>query len=190
MIGNAAYEAGALATEANDAGLIAQTAGFDVEGARDVDQELLRGAFRDFLAKVTAAGPDAVVFVYLAGHGVQFEGENYFVPVDAQISNAADVPIAAVRVSDLTKPLAALPTKVNIIVLDAAGPNSFAQSKQPLARGLALVDPDPKKLIAFNAAPGTVAPEGKGPYGAYAQALAEMMREGGLSLGTCSTGRG
>ena len=98
VIGNAAYPAGALATPANDAGLIAQTlqaAGFDVVGARDVDQESLRGAYRDFLAKVTAAGPDAVVFVYLAGQGLQFEGENYFVPVDAQIANAADVPMAA-----------------------------------------------------------------------------------------------
>jgi hypothetical protein len=46
-------------------------------------------------------------------------GRNYFVPVDAQISNAAEVPIPGVRISDLTKPLAALPTKVNIIVLDA-----------------------------------------------------------------------
>ncbi|UDL88987.1 caspase family protein [Mesorhizobium sp. PAMC28654] len=186
VIGNAAYPSGALATTANDAGLIAQTlqaAGFDVVGARDVDQESLRGAYRDFLAKVTAAGPDAVVFVYLAGYGVQFEGENYFVPVDAQINNAADVPIGAVRVSDLTKPLAALPTKVNIIVLDAARPNTFVRSNQPLAGGLALVDPDPNMLIAFNAAPGTVAPEGKGPYGAYAPALAEMMRDGGLALG-------
>ncbi|MDX8516908.1 caspase family protein [Mesorhizobium dulcispinae] len=185
VIGNGAYQSGELATAANDAGLIGQTlqaAGFDVVGARDVDQESLRGAFRDFLAKVSAAGPDAVVFVYLAGHGAQFEGENYFLPVDANIASPADVPIQAIRVSDLTRPLAALPTKVNIIVLDAARPNAFPQTKQPLAGGLALVDPDPNMLIAFNAAPGTVAPEGKGPYGAYAQALAEMMREGGLPL--------
>ncbi len=185
VIGNAAYPSGALATPANDAGLIAQTlqaAGFDVVGARDVDQESLRGAYRDFLAKVSAAGSDAVVFVYLAGHGAQFEGDNYFLPVDAKIANPADVPIQAVRVSDLTGPLAALPTKVNIVVLDAARPNDFPQSNQPLAGGLALVDPEPNMLIAFNAAPGTAAPEGKGPYGAYAQALAEMMRDGGLSL--------
>jgi uncharacterized caspase-like protein len=185
VIGNAAYPSGELATPANDAGLIAQTlqaAGFDVVGARDVDQESLRGAYRDFLAKVSDAGPDAVVFVYLAGHGAQFEGENYFLPVDAKIANPADVPIQAVRVSDLTRPLAALPNKVNIVVLDAARPNDFPESDQPLAGGLALVDPDPNMLIAFNAAPGTAAPEGKGPYGAYAQALAEMMRDGGLSL--------
>jgi len=51
-----------------------------------------------------------------------------------------------------------------------------------LAGGLALVEPEPGLLIAFNAAPGTVAPEGQGPYGPYAQALAEMIREGGLPL--------
>ncbi|MEW6632658.1 MAG: caspase domain-containing protein [Pseudomonadota bacterium] len=185
VIGNAAYPSGPLVTSANDAGLIAQTlqaAGFDVVGARDVDQESLRGAFRDFLAKVSAAGPDAVVFVYLAGQGAQFEGDNYYLPIDAKIANPADVPIQALRISDLTKPLAALPTKVNIVVLDAARPNAIPQGNQPLAGGLALVDPDPNMLIAFNSAPGTVAPEGKGPYGAYAQALAEMMRDGGLPL--------
>ncbi|MET3591372.1 putative caspase-like protein [Mesorhizobium shonense] len=185
VIGNGAYQSGELATAANDAGLIAQTlqaAGFDVVGARDVDQDSLRGALRDFLGKVSAAGPDAVVFVYLAGHGVQFEGENYFLPVDAQIASPADVPLQAMRLSDVTRSLAGLPTKVNIVVLDAARPNAFPKMSQPLAGGLALVDPDPNMLIAFNAAPGTVAPEGKGPYGAYAQALAEMIREGGLSL--------
>ncbi|RWK11330.1 caspase family protein [Mesorhizobium sp.] len=185
VIGNGSYKTGELATAANDAGLIAQTlqaAGFDVVGARDVDQDSLRGAFRDFMGKVSAAGPDAVVFIYLAGHGVQFEGENYFLPVDAQIANPADVPLQAMRISDVTRSLSGLPTKVNIVVLDAARPNPFPQSKEPLAGGLALVDPDPNMLIAFNAAPGTVAPEGKGAYGAYAQALAEMMREGGLSL--------
>ncbi|AZO33662.1 MAG: peptidase C14 caspase catalytic subunit p20 [Mesorhizobium sp.] len=185
VIGNAAYPSDALVTSANDAGLIAQTlqaAGFDVVGARDVDQESLRGALRDFLAKVSAAGPDATVFVYLAGRGVQFEGENYFLPVDAQIANPADVPLQAMRLSDITKSLAGLPTKVNIVVLDAARPNALPKMSQPLASGLALVDPEPNMLIAFNAAPGTVAPEGEGPYGAYAQALAEMMRDGGLSL--------
>src|SRR5262249_57330920 len=57
-----------------------------------------------------------------------------------------------------------------------------ARSGPPLAGGLALAEPEPGVLIAFNAAPGTVAPEGQGPYGPYAQALAEMMREGGLPL--------
>ena len=67
VIGNAGYQAGALNTPANDAGLIAQTlqaAGFDVAGARDPDQDSLRHASRDFVEKATASGPDTVAFVY------------------------------------------------------------------------------------------------------------------------------
>ena len=59
VIGNADYQAGLLQTSANDAGLIAQTlqvAGFDVVGARDLDQDSLRRAFRDFLDKASASG--------------------------------------------------------------------------------------------------------------------------------------
>src|SRR4249920_3506264 len=83
VIGNAEYQAGALATPANDAGLIAQTlqaAGFDVVGARDLDEDSLRHAFRDFVDNASKAGPETVVAVYFAGYGLQLEGENYLVP--------------------------------------------------------------------------------------------------------------
>src|SRR6266511_3990977 len=185
VIGNAGYQVGALATPANDAGLIAQTlqaAGFDVVGARDLDQDSLRRAFRDFLEKATGAGRDTVAFIYVSGYGVQLEGENYFVPLDAKIARDSDVAAEALRISDYIRPLAALKLKASIVVLDAARANPFAKSGPPLAGGLALVEPEPGLLIAFNAAPGTAAPEGQGPYGPYAQALAEMMREGGLPL--------
>jgi uncharacterized caspase-like protein len=185
VIGNAGYQTGALTTPANDAGLIAQTlqaAGFDVAGARDLDQDSLRRAFRDFVEKATNAGPDTVAFIYVGGYGLQLEGENYVVPVDAKINRDADVAAEALRVSDYTRPLAALKLKAAIVVLDAARANPFARSGPPLAGGLALVEPESGLLMAFNAAPGTVAPEGQGPYGPYAQALAEMIRDGGLPL--------
>ena len=74
VLGNAAYETGALKTTANDAGLIAQTleaAGFEVIGARDLDNEALRRAFRDFVDKAAALGPDGVAVLYLGGYGLQ-----------------------------------------------------------------------------------------------------------------------
>jgi uncharacterized caspase-like protein len=185
VLGNAEYRAGPLATAANDAGLIAETlrnAGFDVTGAANLDQDQTRRAFREFLEKATAVGPQAIVFVYLSGRGLQFEGENYFVPVEATIPRDSDVPAQAIRVSDLTRPLAGIPLAARMVVLDLARTNNFAQSGQPLAPGLALVDPEDGSLIAFNAAPGTIAPEEQPPYGAYAQALSEMMREGGLPV--------
>ena len=94
VVGNANYSSGVLPTPANDAGLIAQTlqaAGFDVVGVRDLDQDSLRRTFRDFIAKVSAAGPDTVAFVYLSGYGLQLEGENYFVPTDANIARDVNV---------------------------------------------------------------------------------------------------
>src|SRR5437016_2657409 len=153
VIGNAAYQAGALATPANDAGLVAQTlqaAGFDVAGSRDLDQDTLRRALRDFIDKAQAAGPNTVAFVYVSGYGLQLEGENYIVPVDARIARDTDVPVEAIRVSDYTRPLAALKLKAVIVVLDTARANPFARAGAPLAGGLALVEPEPGMLIAFN----------------------------------------
>ena len=185
VVGDGAYAKSPLATAANDAGLIAQTlqaAGFDVVGARDLDGDTLRKTFRDFIQKAETSGPGTVAMVYLAGYGMQLAGENYFIPVDSTLSRDVDVPIEGLRISDYMRQLASLPLNASVVVLDAARQQPFVEGGQPIASGLALVDPDPRMLIAFNAAPGTVAPSEPGPYGAYAQALAEMIRTGGLPL--------
>jgi uncharacterized caspase-like protein len=185
VVGDGAYAKAPLATAANDAGLIAQTlqaAGFDVVGARDLDADTLRKSFRDFIQKAEASGPGTVAMVYLAGYGVQLAGENYFIPVDSTLSRDVDIPIEGLRISDYQRQLASLPLKASIVVLDAARQQPFIEGGQPIASGLALVEPDPHMLIAFNAAPGTVAPNEQGNYGIYAQSLAEMIRTGGLPL--------
>jgi uncharacterized caspase-like protein len=185
VIGDAAYQAAPLQTPANDAGLIAQTlqtAGFEVVGARDLDQAAFVNAWNDFLAKAQEAGPDAVAFVYLAGYGVQFSGENYFASIDAQIAASSDIATNAIKLSDMSASLASVPLKARIFVLDAGRASPFALNDPSIAGGLALVDPDNGTLVAFNAAPGTIAPDQSGPYGPYAQALAEMIGQGGLPL--------
>src|SRR5262249_38229689 len=143
VIGNGEYRAGRLPTAANDAGLIAETlraAGFDVSGARDLDWITLRRSVAEFLEKVSAAGPEAVALVYIAGYGLQFEGENYFVPIDATIGQPEHIPVEAFRISDFTRPLASLPGMVKIVVVDAARQHPFVG--MPLANGLSLVEPD------------------------------------------------
>ncbi|MEH2570308.1 caspase family protein [Bradyrhizobium sp. AZCC 2289] len=185
VVGNGAYAKSPLASAANDAGLIAQTlqaAGFDVVGARDLDGDTLRRSFRDFIQKAEASGPGTVAMVYLAGYGIQLAGENYFIPVDSSISRDTDIPTEGLRINDYIRQLASLPLKANIVVLDAARPQPFIEGGQPIASGLALVEPEAHMLIAFNAAPGTVAPSEQGSYGVYAQSLAEMIRTGGLPL--------
>ena len=184
VIGNGAYKSEPSATAANDAGLVAQTltaAGFDVTGARDLDSDSVRRAFRDFLERASQLGPNGLAFVYLSGLAVQFEGDNYYVPIDATLARDTDVPIQAIRLSDLTRALAGIPMQGRVVVLDAAYKNAFPAGAN-LAGGLALVDPEPGTLMAFNAAPGTLGPVTKENYGVYGQALSEMLRQGGLPV--------
>ena len=179
VIGEAAYKEHPPATTANDAGLIAQTlqaAGFDVTGARDLDEDGLRRALRDFLDKAGASGPETVAFVDFAGLELQLDGENYLIPVDAALARDADISLRAARLSDYLKPLAALALKTTVVVIDAARANPFALAGQPIAGGLVLFEPGPNLLLAYNAAPGTIAPAETGPYGAYAHGLAETIR--------------
>lgn len=185
VIGNADYAGDPLATSRNDAGLVAgalRSAGFEVDGAANLDHEALRLAFRNFVRRAEQAGPRAIVFVYLSGRGLQYEGENYFVPIGAEINQDSDVPIETLRVSDFTRLLASMPLRAQIVVLDVARANRFAHDSHPFACGLGLVEAAPGALYAFNAAPGTIAPDEPPPYGAYAKALAEMLREGGIPI--------
>lgn len=182
VVGNASYKSKPLATAANDAALVAQTlraAGFDVMGARNLDEDALRQAFRDFVEAVRSAGPGAVAAVYFAGYGLQLEGENYLVPTNADIADASAVSLRAIRLSEQTHALAALGSKATFVILDAARANPFALSGSPPASGLAWIEPESNMLIAFNAAPGTISPDGASGYGPYAKALSEMIREGG-----------
>src|SRR5215203_5611917 len=88
VVGQGAYQNGPLPTTVNDAGLVAQaltSAGFEVIQGRDLNASDLRRIVRDFLDKAQVAEPDAAVVVYLSGYGIQLEGENYLLPVDARI---------------------------------------------------------------------------------------------------------
>ena len=187
VVGNADYAKAPLATPLNDAGLIAQAlvrADFDVTALGNADAATLRQAFAAFLGKVQAAGPDATVFVYLAGYGLQYDGDNFFAPVDARIARDTDVPRQALPLSELAQPLEAAPAHARIFVYDLARATPFVDTGLPLASGLGLpISPD-GTLTALNAAPGTVAAPDIPPYGAYARALAEMIATPGLRLDT------
>ena len=185
VIGNDDYEGAPLKTAANDAGLIAETlrsTGFDITGARNLDQDTLRASFREFVRKVEAAGPNSVSAVYLSGYGLQVEGENYLVPANTPIARDSDVILNGVRLSDFTRALAAVPARAHLVMFDLAYDSPFAKQGQPIAPGLSLVEAEQNVLVSFNAAPGMYAPKPNSDYGPYAQALAEILRLADLPL--------
>ena len=99
VVGNSAYQVAPLANPVGDARLVAETLrglGFEVIERSDVDQKGMKRLIRDFGETLEDAGPDAVGLFFFAGHGVQLGGENYLIPVDAEIMRESDVDIDAV----------------------------------------------------------------------------------------------
>jgi len=176
VVGNGDYARGPVSNAQADAGLVAEaltTVGFEVIEGADLDQADLRRTFRDFLSRLEAAGPDTVAFVYFSGYALEFEGENYLVPMDARLARDSDIPLEGVRVSDLIHALAGVNARAKVVALDASRPLPVTL---PVAPGLAAVEAPPGMLVAYATAPGTFAEDGGSAYGPYASAVAEMLR--------------
>src|SRR5262245_58746805 len=139
VIGNAAYPKGPLQTSLADGGLVAEaltSIGFEIVEGADVNGNDMRRLFGEFLAKVNAAGPDTIAFIYYNGYALQFEGDNYLIPVDAPLNRDSAIPIEGIRLFDLLRPLADTPATTKIVVLDAARPLPFQIPGGQLAPGL------------------------------------------------------
>ena len=184
VIGNSKYRSvPPLTNPDNDAKAVAaelKTAAFDVTEALDLGQADMRRAIKDFAAKISAKGADTVALVYYAGHGVQVDGENFLVPVDAKIESEADIAKAAVRLGDVMSALAAVPSKMRIVILDACRNNPFATTKQ--TRGLAIVDAPTGSIVAYSTAPGTEATDGAGTHSPYTAAFIEVAQQPRLQI--------
>ncbi|MFI5015164.1 MAG: caspase family protein, partial [Hyphomicrobiales bacterium] len=187
VIGEGAYANASAAPETtavNDAGLIAyqlQQAGFDVTGGRDVDRAGFESLAATFIAKLGQAGPNAVAVVYISGFGLQAEGDNRIVPADAMLASLDAIGAETISINELLAQLQSIPGAAHIAIFDLARPLPFRIAPQ-VAPGLAALDPQPGLLVAFSQQPGYVIQEQKQGYGAYASALAEMIRVPGLSL--------
>jgi hypothetical protein len=187
VIGNAAYPKGPLQLSLADGGLVAEaltSIGFEIVEGADTNAGDMRRLFGEFLDKVNAGGPDTIAFVYYNGYAVQFEGDNYLIPVDAQLNRDSDIPIQGIRLFDVLRPLSDAQAAAKIVVLDATRPLPWQIQGGELAAGLGAIEAAPGLLVAFSSAPGIPAEDGQGPYGAYATAIAEMVREPGLDLDT------
>jgi hypothetical protein len=189
VIGQAAYRAvPALPNAGNDGKRMTElltSAGFQVTAAPDLAQNDMRQTFSDFAAKVAASGPDTVVAVFYAGHGLQIDGENYLVPVDVDPKREADIPLQAVRLNDLMNTLGALPTRMRIFMLDACRNNPFPALNQTAGHGLAIVDTKagaPGSFISYSTSPGSEAEDGNGADSPYTTALLSVAKEPNLPI--------
>lgn len=189
LIGNGAYQVGALANPARDVATLKsalEKAGFDVIEARtDLDRKGMLQALDAFESRARNAD---VALVYYSGHGIEIGGTNYLVPVDAQLQSDRDVKYEALALDDI---LAAAEgaAKLKLILLDACRDNPFAgamrriQTRGAFTRGLARTEAaTPNTIIAYATAPGRVALDGTGANSPFAAALVRHLLTPGLDV--------
>lgn len=190
VIGNSGYQNVArLDNPANDASAMSAVlkgAGFDlVESRRDLNTSEMRRALRDFSDK--ARGADVAV-VYYAGHGIEVDGANYLIPVDAVLERDIDIydeAFALDRILVTIEPA----RQLRLVILDACRDNPFAKTmkrtigSRAIGRGLAKVEPNsPNTLIAFASKAGSTASDGDSRNSPFTAALVKHIAKPGLDL--------
>lgn len=186
VIGNSAYQHyPPLKNPVNDAQDVARRLrelGFEVIERDDLSSRQIGATLREFRVKLEGA---SVGLVFLAGHGMQINGENYFPGVDAQIASEEDVPNQSLALRQLLDLLGAAKTQLNLVFLDACRNNPFAAATRSGTRGLARVEAPSGTLISYATRPGSVAEDGSGRNGLYtAQLLLQMTQSGDLPIET------
>ncbi len=192
VIGNAAYtNAGALENPANDANDMAdalEAIGFIVIRALDADRRTFDDKVRAFSVALEEA--DDAVFFY-AGHGLQVGGQNYLIPVDAELKTERDLDFEALPLSFVLRQMELQREgKTNVVFLDACRDNPLARNlarsmgtrSSSIGRGLAQVKTGVGTFIAFSTQPGNVALDGTGRNSPFAKALLARIGEPDLSL--------
>jgi hypothetical protein len=191
VIGNSAYQnVAALPNPANDAAAVAdmfKSAGFDtVDLRRDVGSLDMRRALRDFYDKAAAAD---IAVVYYAGHGIEVDGTNYMVPVDAVLRRDRDVDDEAVSLDRILESVEQA-KQLRLIILDACRDNPFAKTmirstaaRALTTRGLVAAEPTTSNtLIAYAAKGGSTADDGSSGHSPFTTALLAHLTTPGLDV--------
>jgi uncharacterized protein (TIGR02145 family) len=178
VIGNGNYIGSTLANPENDARAMAEILkklGFDVDEYENLTQVDMKKAIDDFGLKLKDY--DVGLFFY-AGHGIQAQGYNYLIPVDARIRSEVEVEYECVQADRVLAKMDGSGTDISIIILDACRNNPFERSwtRSSTGRGLAFMNAPRGTLIAYATAPGSTASDGGGNNGLYTSAILESIQ--------------
>jgi len=186
VIGNGGYVAvGSLPNPPNDARLVAGTLeklGFKVTLVADGTMDQMSSAVTEFGSALRKAGPETTGLFYYAGHGVQSFGINYLVPVDAKLSNAADLGLVALDAQTVLRQMFSARNRTNIVILDACRNNPFVNVRDLGDNGLAEMSAPTGTFLAYATSPRAVALDGLDGNSPFTKALVEKIVTPGLPI--------
>jgi uncharacterized caspase-like protein len=193
VIGNSEYETRLrLLNPTNDAQDMAdslRSLGFDVILRINADKQSFMQALAEFSRTVT--GAEIGLFFY-AGHGIQFNGNNYLMPTNAQLQDEVSIRFELVALEEIQRALDGS-AGVRILVLDACRNNPLAAEltrsmrarnrDAGISRGLARIEQARGTVVAYSTQANEVAEDGTARNSPFTHALLDGLREPGLEIG-------
>lgn len=182
VIGNGAYQTAPLKNPVNDAEDVTRvlsSMGFKVSLHKNVDKRTMEESIRNFGRQLKAGG---VGLFFFAGHGMQVEGQNYLIPVNAKIKSESDIKYEAVDAGLVLGKMEDAGNQLNIVILDACRNNPFSRNFRNAATGLARMDAPTGSLIAYSTAPGAVAADGVDRNGIFTKHLIKHLAAPNLTV--------
>jgi hypothetical protein len=183
VIGNGSYESAQLRNSVNDAKDMTEALrnlGFTVIYKQNAKQKDMERAIRNFGKKLRKHG--GIGLFYYAGHGMQIDGRNYLIPIDAEIETESDVKFETVDAGRVLGKMEDAGNGLNIVILDACRNNPFARIFRSVSQGLAKMDAPTGSIVAYATAPGSVAADGVSENGLYTSMLLKHMATPGLGI--------
>ena len=190
VVGNAAYRHTVPLdnpkNDAQDIGKALKRLGFEVEVETDLSRSDFEKVLRAFGDRVE--GASAALFFY-AGHGIQVDGTNYLVPIDARLRKKKHLKREAISLNGILEDMEGT-SKVNLVLLDACRDNPLSRSlarslrgtRSVVGMGLAPVDASTGTLISFATKDGATASDGRGRNSPYTKALLNHIEQSGVDV--------
>jgi peptidyl-prolyl cis-trans isomerase C len=188
VVGNSAYQSVPFlpnpVNDASDVSAVLKKLGFTVKTLTNARYDDIRRALIEF--DQMAAGAD-IAFIYFAGHGMEIDGQNWLIPIDAQLVSDRSVPNEAIGLQSLTKAVSGA-NSLGLVILDACRINPFLAKMQvsdphrAVSRGFSRVEPAKRVLVAYSALAGTTANDGSGRNSPYTEALLRNIATPGLEV--------
>lgn len=178
IIGNGGYPKSlALKNPLNDATAIEKqlsSLGFETKSYKDLKVAEVSGLRQQMESRLKR---NSVLFFYYAGHGVQIDGRNYLLPVDASVNDGDKASQESLYLGDVLHAIERMRPKIAVVILDACRDNPFKDQKNsPTAKqGLARVDPPTSTVVFYATRPGGTAQDGDDENGVFTKALLQEM---------------
>jgi hypothetical protein len=187
VIGNDNYQhADVLRNARSDARAVALTLtslGFAVTLKQDVTQQQMKVALRTFKAQIS--GGDEVVF-YFSGHGVQFGGTNYLIPVDLLPQNEEEVADDSVGLQRVLDDMSDQKARFSLAIIDACRENPFKSAGRSIGKKGLVMQAATGQMVMYSAGTGQEALDHVGehdtdPNGLFTRILIREIKKPGVT---------